>query len=61
MLRQLLDNAIPEDGSNYLTVVSEGLREIEGVRLFCKILYGKKAIYVVIINPVKQEFYIFHI
>ena len=33
MLRQLLDNAIPEDGSNYLTVVSEGLREIEGVRL----------------------------
>ena len=33
MLRQLLDNAIPEDGSNYLTVVSEGLREIEGVSL----------------------------
>ena len=31
MLRQLLDNAIPEDANNYLTIVSEGLREIEEV------------------------------
>ena len=33
MLRQLLDNAIPEDASNYLTLVSESLREIERVRM----------------------------
>ena len=31
MLRQLLDNAIPENASSYLTLVSEGLREIEEV------------------------------
>ena len=33
MLRQLLDNAIPEDASSYLTLVSESLREIERVRI----------------------------
>ena len=31
MLRQLLDNAIPDDANNYLTIVSDGLREIEEV------------------------------
>ena len=31
MLRQLLDNAIPEDANSYLTLVSQGLREIEEV------------------------------
>ena len=31
MLRQLLDNALPEDASSYLTLVSQGLREIEEV------------------------------
>ena len=33
MLRQLLDNAISEDANSYLTLVSEGLREIEEVIL----------------------------
>ena len=33
MLRQLLDNAIPEDANSYLKLVSESLKEIEKVLL----------------------------
>ena len=40
MLRQLLDNAIPEDANNYLTIVSESLREIEKV-FFWKVIHEK--------------------
>ena len=40
MLRQLLDNAIPEDADSYLTLVSKSLKDIEKV-LLSKLNYSK--------------------
>ena len=40
MLRQLLDNAIPEDADSYLTLVSKSLKDIEKV-LLSKLDYSK--------------------
>ena len=45
MLRQLLDNAIPDDANNYLTLVSESLREIEKVCLSKYFINSKYFLY----------------
>ena len=43
MLRQLLDNAIPEDANSYLKLVSESLKEIEKV-LISKLMIEKSIV-----------------